>query len=105
MIDQVYLNQIESSFKNLLEASQQPNAKEQMEELNEKLLAANFTMSGKPFPTFLKPLFVEKRVKGHLAKITDTIMDCIEKVGDLFFADPEMEQYFEIGRASCRERV
>ncbi len=96
MIDQVYLNQIESSFKNLLEASQQPNAKEQMEELNEKLLAANFTMSGKPFPTFLKPLFVEKRIKGHLAKITDTIMDCIEKVGDLFFADPEMEQYFEM---------
>ncbi len=96
MIDQAYLNKIESSFKTLLEGSRHPNAKEQMEELNEKLLAANFTMSGKPFPTFLKPLFVEKRLKDRLAAITDTIMNCIEKVGDLFFSDPEMERYFEM---------
>jgi hypothetical protein len=96
MIDTAYLNRIESSFRQLLDTADQPNAKEQMEELNEKLLAANFTMSGKPFPTFLKPLFVEKRLKGYLAGVTDTIMDCIEKVSDLFFSDPEMEKYFEM---------
>ena len=28
-------------------------AEEQMQELNEKMLAKNFTMQGKPFPTFL----------------------------------------------------
>ncbi|MBN1879248.1 hypothetical protein JW823_03980 [bacterium] len=96
MIDKEYLDRIDTSFKKILEAAEQPDAREQMETLNAKLLEANFTMSGKPFPTFLKPLFIERRMKEYLAHTTDTIMDCIEKVGDLFFSNPEMEKYFEM---------
>lgn len=96
MIDKAYLDRIDASFKEILESAEKPSAREQMEELNARLLAANFTMSGKPFPTFLKPLFVEKRMRNYIAKTTNTIMNCIEKVGDLFFSDPAMEQYFEM---------
>lgn len=96
MIDKAYLAEIENSFKEVMETAENPSAREQMEDLNEKLLAANFTMSGKPFPTFLKPLFIEKRIKTHISGITETIMDCIEKVSDLFFSNPDMEQYFEM---------
>ncbi|MBN1296145.1 hypothetical protein JXA80_05145 [bacterium] len=96
MIDKAYLDRMDASFKSILEAAQTPDAREQMDALNARLLEANFTMSGKPFPTFLKPLFVEKRLKDYIGRTTNTIMNCIEKVGDLFFSNPEMEQYFEM---------
>ncbi|MCD4653164.1 hypothetical protein K8T06_04450 [bacterium] len=96
MIDKTYLDRIDASFKETLEAADKPRAREQMEELNAKLLKANFTMSGKPFPTFLKPLFVEKRMKDYIGKTTNTIMNCIEKVSDLYFSDPKIEEYFEM---------
>ena len=95
MIDKAYLDRIDASFKEIIEAADKPSAREQMDELNAKLLAANFTISGKPFPTFLKPLFVEKRMRDYISKTTNTIMNCIEKVGDLYFSNPEMEKYFE----------
>jgi len=96
MIDKAYLDQIDASFKETLEAANQPSAREQMENLNAKLLEANFTMSGKPFPTFLKPLFVEKRMKDYIGKTTNTIMNCIEKVSEMYFSNPEIEKYFEM---------
>ncbi len=96
MINAEYLKTINDEYARQLEAAQKPSAREQMEELNRQLLANNFTMKGKPFPTFLKPLFVEARLFDQLVKITDTIMQCIEKVGDLFFSTPDMEQYFEM---------
>ena len=96
MIDTKYLGKINDEYRRLLESYENPTAKEQMDNLNEKLLKNNFTMSGKPFPTFLKPLFVENRLRPEIVKITDTIMDCIEKVSDLFFSNPEVEKYFEM---------
>jgi glutathionylspermidine synthase len=96
MINTDYLKKIEDAFAKLVNDAESPNALEQMKDLNEKLLENKFTMQGKPFPTFLKPLFVEKRIYKNLQQITNTIMDCVEKVSDLFYSNPEMEKYFEM---------
>lgn len=96
MIDKSYLDRIEKDFRVAIESAQSPSAQRQMEDLNQKLLEHNFTMKGKPFPTFLKPLFVEDRLKSHLVQVTEHIMNCIEKVSDLFFSDPSVEPYFEM---------
>ncbi|MBN1552471.1 hypothetical protein JW979_13435 [bacterium] len=96
MIDIEHLNKIKGDFRDLVENAQNPDAKQQMEELKRLLLENNFTMSGKPFPTFLKPCFVEERLHQEIVKITDIIMNCIEKVSDLFFSDPAIEHYFEM---------
>ncbi len=96
MINQEYLNRIHTDMKQILDTATNPSAQEQMAELNQKLLENRFTMQGKPFPTFLKPLFVEKRLYQKLSSITNTIMDCIEKVSDMYFSDPSLEKYFEM---------
>lgn len=96
MINAGYLKKINDDYARALVSAQNPDARAQMEELNRQLLENNFTMKGKPFPTFLKPLFVEARLFPELVKITETIMQCIEKVSDLFFSRPDMEHYFEM---------
>ncbi len=96
MVNTDYIKKIEDSFAALLESAENPSASEQMQELNDKLLAHKFTMQGRPFPTFLKPLFVSAALKPEITKITNTIMDCVEKVSDLFFSNPELEKYFEM---------
>jgi hypothetical protein len=96
MINKTRIETLEAEYRLTIESAQNPSSREQMETLNRNLLAHNFTMKGKPFPTFLKPLFVEKRLHDNLVKITEIIMNCIEKVSDLFFSDPSVEQYFEM---------
>jgi hypothetical protein len=74
----------------------EPALIDQVEGLHRDMLEKNFTMSGKPFPTFLKPYFVDKDLIPVFEKWTRVIMDCVEKVGDLFFSNPEYEKYFEM---------
>ena len=96
MINKSYLNEMHETFRKLLESAENPSASEQSRALNQSLIDHQFTMQGKPFPTFLKPLFVEKRLENYIHKTTATIMDCIEKVSDLFFSDPSLEHFFEM---------
>jgi hypothetical protein len=96
VINTEYLKAIHDDFGRRVADAQNPSAHDQMKELNQKLLDHQFTMSGHPFPTFLKPLFVENRIYGEITRITDTIMNCIEKVSDLYFSNPEYETYFEM---------
>jgi len=91
-----FLKQINDDFRRIVETAHEPTAREQMEQLRALMLELNFTMSGKPFPTFLKPLLLESKVRSYLARVTNTIMDCVEKVSDLFFSNPELEPFFEL---------
>ncbi|MBN1355194.1 hypothetical protein JXA40_02875 [bacterium] len=96
MIDEQFLKSIHADFEKRTTEAVDPSAKEQMQMLNRTLLENHFTMSGRPFPTLLKPLFVERRLHETLVNVTETIMNCIEKVSDLYFSNPELEQYFEM---------
>ncbi len=71
-------------------------ASAQFETLKKKMIERNFTMSGKPFPTFLKPLFVQRKMMEYFADTTSVIMDCLEKVSDLYFKEPAYRKYFEM---------
>lgn len=71
-------------------------AEEQMQDLNEKMLAKNFTMSGKPFPTFLKPFLVDRKLRDRFIYLTKTIMDAAEKVGNLYFEEENIRSLFEV---------
>ncbi len=72
------------------------SAEDQVKELNEKMLAKNFTMSGKPFPTFLKPYLIERKLRDKFIYMTRTIMEAAEKVGNLYFEDPDIKSLFEV---------
>ena len=98
MIDRELLNRVDKDYHKLLETSGKrgPDADAQMKKLNERMLEKNFTMKGKPFPTFLRPLFVDARYKEPLRKIVVNIMSAIEKVANLFFTKPEYQNFFEM---------
>jgi hypothetical protein len=69
---------------------------EQFKGLQQDMLDKKFLMKGKPFPTFMKPYFIEADLMKFLGHTTQVIMNAVEKVGDLFFSSPEYEKYFEM---------
>src|SRR4030042_5948852 len=98
MIDKELLDRADKDYHNLLETAGKrgADASEQMKSLNKQMLEKNFTMKGKPFPTFLRPLFVDSKYKNPLRSICNNIMSSIEKVSDLFFKNKEYHHFFEM---------
>lgn len=95
------LNKASLDYRQLLEtaAIRGDDAVVQMKTLNRRMLEKNFTMQGKPFPTFLRPLFVDNNYQHTLRTITNNIMSAAEKVTDLFFDNPQKyQQYFEMDK-------
>jgi hypothetical protein len=90
------VEQVNRDFEAIVESARTPSAAEQFTDLNQKMLDRNFTMSGKPFPTFLKPYFVSKENMKYFADTTTVVMDCLEKVSDLYFSEPAYRKYFEM---------
>ncbi|MHC5080425.1 MAG: hypothetical protein ACYTHN_15545 [Planctomycetota bacterium] len=90
------VNAAERGFREIMDRMGIPSLTEQVAGLHAQMMEKNFTMKGEPFPTFLKPHLVDKNLKPFFEKATLTIMNCVEKVGDLFFSSPEYEQYFEM---------
>jgi hypothetical protein len=78
-----------------MEGSGNPASK-QFEDLKARMVEKNFTMSGKPFPTFLKPLFIPRSMMEYFARTTQLVMGCLEKVSDLYFSEPDYRKYFEM---------
>jgi len=56
----------------------------QMRTLIEGMKANKMEMEGKPFPTFLKPYFVNQAHRDRIAYSTRMMLRCIEKVGKAF---------------------
>jgi len=90
------LKQVNDDYRRIIDSAINPSAREQNDRLKDRLMELNFTMHGKPFPTFLKPLFVDGRQRKYLAYVTNTIMNCVEKVCDLYFSRPDLEPFFEM---------
>ncbi len=90
------MKEAKEGFKRVLEEIGEEALVEQTADLNRRLLEKNFTIKGEPFPTFLKPYLVDADLKPMFERSTRVIMDCLEKVGDLFFSDPQYESYFEM---------
>lgn len=87
---------LNSDYDQLLKTSARPGAKEQMGILNTQMLAKKFTLKDKPFPTFLKPFFVDKEMQKQFQKVTNLIMSSIEKVADLFYKNAEYAHLLEL---------
>ncbi len=94
---------VDKEYNRIVEKSQKSGnpASEQFETLKANMVERNFTMSGKPFPTFLKPVFVPKKSMEYFAETTSVIMDCLEKVSDLYFSEPSYRKYFEMDKTEA----
>ena len=60
------IEQVNKEYHGMLLTSQAgKSAKDQMEALNKEMLAHKFMLKDKPFPTFLKPFFVEEPMREY----------------------------------------
>lgn len=87
------ITEINEKFKEILK---QNNPKQQMKELTAKMANYDMTMKGKPFPTFLKPYFVDLAEKKQFEESTMITMSAIEKVADAFFKDDRFKGLLEL---------
>jgi len=76
-----FLKQVSTDFERIVE---QTNPVEQFKDLQQKMAAKGMTMFDKPFPTFLRPYFVDSRNRPMIAESTRHILTGIEKVGKAF---------------------
>lgn len=95
-MDHQLLNEVTQYYRKLVDEAKEPGAKEQYEDLKKKMLEADFVMSGKPFPTFMKPLLIDRREVATFEKATRLVMSASEKVADLYFTNPEYKPLFEV---------
>ncbi|MHC5038385.1 MAG: hypothetical protein ACYTHM_13820, partial [Planctomycetota bacterium] len=76
-----FIEQVNAEFEKLLSES---DPGEQMRFLTQGMTKYNMDMSGKPFPTFLKPYLVDMAHRDRIAYATKMMIQCIEKVGKAF---------------------
>ncbi len=73
------------------------DAEEQLGFITEETVKYGMAMKGKPFPTFLKPYFVDRKDRPLFKAATESIMHAIEKVSNSFFSDPKFKHLLELG--------
>jgi len=80
-----FLNRLNADYEKIVKGS---NPVEQMELLERRMAAKNMFMEidgvKRPFPTFLKPYFVDMKRRDLIARHTRNIITGVEKVGKLF---------------------
>jgi hypothetical protein len=90
------VREAEKQWKKVLKTAGTAAVVDQFKGLQQDMLDKKFLMKGKPFPTFMKPYFIEADLMKYLGHTTQVIMNAVEKVGDLFFSNTEYEKYFEM---------
>ena len=78
------------------------SGKDIMTQLTNRYIEEKCLSGGKPFPTFLKPAFIEPRQMKMIQRVTDVIMNCLEKVSNLYFEDPAYLPLFEMAPGEDR---
>jgi len=93
-----FVLEIEKKFDDILRnmESRDHSGAELMDHLAKRYVEEHCMVSGKPFPTFLKPAFMSPEQLVLVKNVTNTIMSCLEKVSDLFFEDPQYLPLFEL---------
>ncbi|MBN1296558.1 circularly permuted type 2 ATP-grasp protein [bacterium] len=98
MMQHAFVTEIEKKFDDILRRMETEgrSGAALMNHLAERYLAERCMVSGKPFPTFLKPAFMSPEQHAMVRRVTNVIMRCLEKVSNLFYEDPRYLPLFEL---------
>jgi glutathionylspermidine synthase len=93
-----FVLEIERAFDDILRRMEDRgvSGRKLMEQLSTRYVEERCLASGKPFPTFLKPAFMSPEQFTMVKRVTNQIMQCLEKVSDLYFEDPRYLPLFEM---------
>ncbi|MBN2056091.1 hypothetical protein JW905_14270 [bacterium] len=86
------LNRVNKDFHDLLE---QTDTVSQMKELSAAMLEKGMLMKGKPFPTFLKPYFVDLEDRKYFEYSTNMVVSSVNKVCEAYFKEGKFQEYIE----------
>jgi len=97
-MDMSLSQQIERDYDELLRQTDTPESPGAaiMQHLTQRYIEEHCLSSGKPFPTFLKPVFLTPPQMQDVRRVTNIIMDALEKVSNLFFESDEYLPLFEL---------
>ncbi len=92
------LKEIEKDFRKFIIEADKPkgSVKEEIEEMNQKLLHQRCLARGKVLPNFVKPFFITLSQVEKIKGIVNTLLNCQEKMIELYFKEPEFRPYFEL---------
>jgi len=76
-----FIDRVNADYERIV---RETNPVEQFKDLQQKMAAKGMVMFDKPFPTFLKPYFVDQRNREMVAESTRLILSGIEKIGKAF---------------------
>ncbi len=93
-----FVTAIEKQFDDILKGMPAAgiSGSDLMDNLTQRYIEERCLAGGKPFPTFLKPIFLSPDQMDLVRHVTNVIMSCLEKVSDLFFEGPEYLPLFEM---------
>ena len=73
------------------------DAKQMVEDVNKQFMEQGCYLLGKkPFPVFVKPVFITEERINYVAHVTNVLMSAWEKVTDLYYTEPEVREIFEL---------
>lgn len=78
-----FLRRVNADFQAILEKT---GPVEQMLQLAEQMKLKGMHINGRPFPTFLKPYFLNLRQRQPIAEATRRIVSAVEKIGAAFLS-------------------
>jgi hypothetical protein len=90
------IKQVNRDYKDLLEAAQPGK---QMEMLTSQMKERGMDMHGTPFPTFLKPYFVEASDRHYIATLTSLMAMGLEKIGYAYLREGKFKDIIELDSA------
>ena len=97
------LQNVNADFKKIL---LETDPEEQMAMLTDRMKEKEMDMNGEPFPTFLKPYFVEASDRQSIASITSIMAEGLEKIGRAFLRDGTFSDIIELeGREGELARI
>ncbi|HPQ42305.1 MAG TPA: hypothetical protein PLV45_18180, partial [bacterium] len=98
MTQHAFVTEIDQKFDDILRRMESDgiSGAELMDHLASRYIEERCMVSGKPFPTFLKPAFMSPEQFAMVQRVTNIIMSCLEKVSNLFFEDPKYLPLFEL---------
>ncbi len=62
----------------------------------EEFVRTGCLISGKPIPTFLKPCLIDRHQFEKIKRVTEVVMNCLEKVSSLYYTEPALRPLFEL---------
>lgn len=89
------IKQINQEFKKTLVRTD-PGA--QMEFLTQQMKEKDMFMFGKPFPTFLKPYFVDVADRSYIAHMVGLMSDSLEKICHAYLTEGKFKDIIELSR-------